>query len=48
LKSLFRLGEIKDPANRKETEYILIGTMLSFAFAMIVGLAVKHALKVWP
>ena len=48
LKSLFRFGEIKDPANRKETEYILIGTLLSFAFAMIVGLAVKHALNVWP
>lgn len=41
LKSLFRFGEIKNPANRKETEYILIGTLLSFGFALAVGLAVK-------
>jgi len=45
LKSLFRFGEIKDPQNRKETEYILIGTMLSFGFAFAIGIAVKTFLK---
>jgi hypothetical protein len=48
LKSLFRFGEIKDPANRKETEYILIGTLLSFGFALAVGLAVKVLIKTLP
>lgn len=48
LKSLFRFGEIKDPANRKEAEYILIGTLLSFAFGLAVGLAVKQLLTVLP
>ncbi len=48
LKSLFRFGEIKDPANRKETEYILIGTLLSFGFALAVGLAIKGILKYLP
>ena len=48
LKSLFRFGEIKDPANRKETEYILIGTLLSFGFALAIGTAVKAVLKTLP
>lgn len=48
LKSLFRFGEIKDPANRKETEYILIGTLLSFGFALVTGLAIKAILKSLP
>lgn len=48
LKSLFRFGEIKDPTNRKETEYILIGTLLSFGFALAVGLSVKALLRALP
>jgi hypothetical protein len=43
-KSLFRFGEIKDPENRKETEYILIGSLLSFGLALAVGLGVKAIL----
>jgi hypothetical protein len=45
LKSLFRFGEIKDPANRKEAEYILIGTLLSFGFALAAGMIVKTLIK---
>jgi hypothetical protein len=41
-KSIFRFGEIKDPERRKETEYILIGSLLSYGFAMVIGLGVKH------
>jgi len=48
LKSLFRFGEIKDPANRKEAEYILIGTLLSFGFALAVGMVVKTLIKTLP
>jgi len=48
LKSLFRFGEIKDPQNRKEAEYILIGTLLSFGFALAVGLAVKLSIRSLP
>jgi len=44
LKSLFRFGEIRDPTNRKETEYILIGTLLSFGFSLAISLAVKGIL----
>jgi hypothetical protein len=48
LKSLFRFGEIKDPTNRKETEYILIGTLLSFGFAIAVGLGIKAVIRALP
>ncbi len=41
-KSVFRFsGRIDSPQRRKETEYILIGTLLSFAMAILVGLAVR-------
>jgi len=45
LKSLFRFGEIRDSKNRKETEYILIGTMLSFGFTIVVGILIKFLMK---
>lgn len=48
LKSLFRFGEIKDPTNRKETEYILIGTLMSLGFALAAGLVVKTVLRILP
>lgn len=43
-KSVFRIGELKDSKDRKLAEYILIGTLLSFAAAMLVGLATQAAL----
>jgi hypothetical protein len=43
-KSVFRIGELKDSKDRKLAEYILIGTLLSFAAAMLVGLATRAAL----
>jgi len=39
-KSIFRFGELK----QRRTEYILIGTMLSFFIAMSVGLIVRYLL----
>lgn len=44
-KSVFRFGEIKDAANRMESEYILIGTLASFAHAVVVSYATQHLLK---
>ncbi len=37
-KSVFRFNDLKDSNNRKLTEYILIGTLLSFGLAMVTGL----------
>jgi len=37
-KSIFRFSEITGPGGRKESEYILIGTMMSFVVALLVGI----------
>jgi len=37
-KSVFRFNDLKDSNNRKLTEYILIGTLVSFGFAMATGI----------
>ncbi len=37
-KSVFRFNDLKESNNRKLTEYILIGTLLSFGMAIISGI----------
>lgn len=39
-KSVFRFGDLKESKDRKLTEYILIGTLLSFGIATAVGMLV--------
>jgi len=41
-KSVFRFNDLKESNNRKLTEYILIGTLLSFGLAVLTGLAYIH------
>ncbi|MFS4468101.1 DUF3307 domain-containing protein [Maribacter sp. 2210JD10-5] len=38
-KSVFRFNDLKETNNRKLTEYILIGTLVSFGLAILAGLA---------
>ncbi len=45
-KSIFRFGELKENQNRKEAEYIIIGSFASFLYAILVSLLVKWALGV--
>ncbi len=40
-KSIFRFGDLRESSDRKRTEYILIGTLLSFSIAFAVGLLAK-------
>lgn len=42
-KSIFRFGDLKEAKDRKLTEYVLIGTLLSFGIAFVVGLLVNLA-----
>ncbi|MDP1621539.1 MAG: DUF3307 domain-containing protein [Bacteroidales bacterium] len=42
-KSVFRFGDLKDSSGYKKTEYIIIGTLLSFSIAIAAGLIYKHA-----
>ena len=37
-KSVFRFNDLKESNNRKLTEYILIGTLLSFGLAILAGI----------
>ncbi len=41
-KSVFRFGDLRDSRNRKLTEYILIGTLLSFGIAIVTGILVLY------
>lgn len=47
-KSIFRFGDLKEAKDRKLTEYILIGTLLSFGIAILVGLALQKLLQGVP
>jgi len=40
-KSIFRFGDLQESKDRKMTEYILIGTLLSFGLAILVGLLIS-------
>lgn len=40
-KSIFRFGDLKDDINHKKTEYIIIGTFISFTIAIAIGLTYK-------
>lgn len=44
-KSIFRFGDLKESKNRKLTEYILIGTLLSFAIATATALVVRYLIN---
>ena len=37
-KSVFRFGDLKEAKQRKLTEYVLIGTLISFGLAILTGL----------
>lgn|SRR5690242_5127166 len=40
-KSIFRFGNLQEARDRKLTEYILIGTLLSFGVAVLTGIAYR-------
>ncbi|MBN9351677.1 MAG: DUF3307 domain-containing protein [Chitinophagaceae bacterium] len=45
-KSVFRFGDLKMGRDRKLTEYILIGTLLSFGMAILVGTTVEKMIAI--
>ncbi|WP_338410334.1 DUF3307 domain-containing protein [uncultured Flavobacterium sp.] len=45
-KSIFRFGDLKEGKDRKLTEYVLIGTLLSFGIAILVGLLVEYGTRI--
>jgi hypothetical protein len=45
-KSVFRFSDIKNANSHKLTEYFLIGTLLSFFIAIVVGLILKYFISI--
>ncbi|UPK69269.1 DUF3307 domain-containing protein [Chitinophaga filiformis] len=45
-KSVFRFGDLKEPKETKLTEYVVIGTFLSFFLAIMTGLLSSYLLSV--
>ena len=45
-KSVLRYGDLREAHQRRLTEYVLLGTMLSFASTIILGLLTKATLSV--
>lgn len=41
-KSIFRFGDLKESKERKLTEYVMIGTLLSFGLAILTGILVSR------
>ena len=41
-KSVFRFGDLNNAKDRSLTEYVLIGTLLSFGIAMLISLVYKY------
>lgn len=44
-KSVFRFGDLSRAKDRKLTEYVLIGTLLSFGLAILTGVGYQYALE---
>lgn len=45
-KSVFRFGDLNKGKNRKLTEYVLIGTLLSFGIAILTGIGYTKLLRI--
>ena len=43
-KSILRFGEVREPAQRKEAEYIIIGTLMSFGWALLIAFGIRAVL----
>jgi len=46
-KSVFRFGDLSKAKDRKLTEYVLIGTLLSFGLAIVSGVIYMHLLEMF-
>jgi len=46
-KSILRFGDVKESNQRKLTEYVIIGTFLSFGWGLLVAALTQVALKHW-
>ncbi len=46
-KSILRFGDVKDSTSRKHTEYIIIGTFMSFGWGILTSTVTLAAIRHW-
>jgi len=46
-KSILRYGEVKSDPDRKLAEYVILGTLMSFSIALIIGVLMRAVLRIW-
>jgi len=46
-KSILRFGDVKDSSQRKLTEYIIIGTFMSFGWGLLIALLTQMGIQHW-
>ena len=46
-KSILRFGDVKDPSQRQMTEYIIIGTFMSFGWGLLIAVLTQLAVAHW-
>ncbi len=46
-KSVFRFGDLKDGRDKGHTEYVLIGTLLSFGLTILTGLLINRMISTY-
>lgn len=46
-KSILRFGDVKEARQRKMTEYIIIGTFMSFGWGLLIAVLTQIALQHW-
>ena len=46
-KSILRFGEIREQSQRKVAEYIIIGTFVSFGWALFISVLTRKAIGYW-
>ena len=46
-KSILRFGDVKDPSQRQMTEYIIIGTFMSFGWGLLIAVLTQFGVTHW-
>jgi hypothetical protein len=46
-KSILRFGDVRDSSQRKLTEYIIIGTFMSFGWGLLIAVLTQLAMRHW-
>lgn len=47
-KSIFRFGELQNDQDKKLTEYVMLGTLISFSISILTGLATTYLVTQLP